>query len=123
MSDTSYTTLQRTLRTIAAAMENACDALADVQAVMKGNALFAAETAGLLDDADGDARYVEMTSAISTLLWGVVIDTRQTRDAAADVGSTAQEAAARHKSKYGPLDELRTTRSTKTPKPGFFDED
>lgn len=117
-----YASLQRKLRLFAAAMDAGCEALAKVQLDMKLKASLASVRAQQLDDADGDEKYVDLTSSVSTMLSGAAVATQRTRAAGEEAARAARHAAAAHRAKYGGLHGIRSSRKTKTPKPGFFEE-
>src|SRR5213595_1647009 len=116
----NYAGLQRKLHSFAQALDAASEALTGIHQRMKTNASLASETAQQLDEAHGDAKYVELTSNVSVLLGGAAVQARRTQTAANETASASREAATAHKQKYGRLDEIRRSRTTKTPKPGFF---
>ncbi|WP_327419658.1 conjugal transfer protein TraB [Streptomyces sp. NBC_01233] len=118
--DNSYAGLQRKLKTFAVALETASEALGKIQKDMRDHASLATATATQLGEAGGDERYVDLTDTVATLLGEAATQTQRTKSAA-DTGAAAARAAAdTHRAKYGALDEIRTSRTTKTPKPGFF---
>jgi myosin-crossreactive antigen len=116
-----YAGLQRKLTAFATALDAAAEALTGIHQRMTTNASLAQETAQQLGEAHGDAKYVELTSNVSVLLGGAAVQARRTQAAAEEAASASREAAAAHKKKYGGLDGIRRSRTTKTPKPGFFD--
>ncbi len=118
--DNSYTGLQRKLKTLAFALEVASESLGKIQKDMKGHASLATATSTQLAEAGGDEKYVDLTDTVATLLGEAATQTQRTKSAA-DTGAAAARAAAdTHRAKYGALDNIRASRTTKTPKPGFF---
>ncbi|MGW3200002.1 conjugal transfer protein TraB [Streptomyces sp. NPDC001118] len=119
--ENDYAGVQRKLRAFAQALDEARETLAGIQRRMKTDAYLAMTTGGELAEADGDPRYVAMTSNVSVQLGGAAVQVRATMNAAESTATRARAAAAVHRAKYGRLDSIRRGRRTKTPKPGFFE--
>ncbi|WP_329564549.1 conjugal transfer protein TraB (plasmid) [Streptomyces uncialis] len=120
-ASSTYEGLQRALRTCAKALDAAAEDLAEVTRRMKAHAGDAEALAQGLEDAGGDARYVEMTSAVAAALGGAARQCLRVQDTARSAATHAQSAAAEHRRRYGGLHEVRTSRRTATPRPGFFE--
>ncbi|MFZ3476092.1 hypothetical protein ACODT4_44685 [Streptomyces sp. 2.9] len=119
-SNNSYAGLQHKMKALALALETASDALSKIRLDMKDHAALATATATELGEADGDGKYVDLTDRVATLLGEAATQVRRTQSAADDGAAAARAVAGAHRAKYGALDEIRTSRTTKTPKPGFF---
>lgn len=85
------------------------------------NANTASAKAVLLEAADGDPRYVEMTGDVATALVGATKAAVGLRDFGGEMAAKAATTARTHQQKYDGLHDVRSRRRTKTPKPGFFD--
>ncbi|PRH77774.1 hypothetical protein C6N75_18490 [Streptomyces solincola] len=123
MSDTTtgnYADLQRVLLHVQAAMDDLSDDMALLRRIMANTAVRVDQVADAIADADVDQQFVGLTQQVAEALGSAVHHTRNLSEAGGE--AAAQTAATRrmHASMYGALDQVRTGRKHKTPKPGFF---
>ncbi|MFF8513237.1 conjugal transfer protein TraB [Streptomyces sp. NPDC015492] len=118
--DNSYKDIQAKLNKLSKALDDKAVELEGLQRRMKANATRAADTAQAIENAELDARFVEMTSAVSTALGGAAVQIRHLNEDAAASAAHSRVLQRSHARLYGRLDEIRSGRSEKTPKPGFL---
>jgi hypothetical protein len=94
--------------------------LEDLQMRMARNASRAEGLAVDIANAQLDPTHVEMTNQVSIALGGAALDVARLVEAAHDVSSRATAARTTHSRLYGALDEVRSGRRERTPKPGFL---
>lgn len=118
--DNRYKALQAKLKKLAAAMDDAALGLEALRRSMQANATRCEGVARDIENAQLDAKFVEMTNTVSVALGGAAIQVRKLDDTARDVADLAHETHQRHSQLYGALDEVRSGRAERTPRPGFF---
>ncbi|MEV7302514.1 conjugal transfer protein TraB [Streptomyces clavifer] len=118
--DNRYKSVQAKLKKLAGAMDGAVDELSALQCGMRANADRAEALAGHIAHAELDTKFVELTSTVSVALGGAAIEVRKLTETARNVAGTAHDAQRTHSQLYGPLDDVRSSRRERTPKPGFF---
>ncbi|WP_185908611.1 conjugal transfer protein TraB, partial [Streptomyces sp. WAC02707] len=87
---------------------------------MQGNATRAEDVAKAIENADLDPKFVDLTYAVSTALGGTAAQLRHLIEDTAEGASHSRVVQRTHARLYGQLDEVRSGRSEKTPKPGFL---
>ncbi|ASY37056.1 conjugal transfer protein TraB [Streptomyces sp. CLI2509] len=118
--DNSYKAVQAKLTKLASAMDDAWNELDGIATHMK---VLAARTDGVATDithAGLDPRFVVATNSVATALDGAH---RSMSDLYCEVEETtdlAHRSQRTHARLYRALDDLRSNRRAKTPKPGFF---
>ncbi|MFG2676906.1 conjugal transfer protein TraB [Streptomyces sp. NPDC048445] len=118
--DNRYKTVQSKLKRLAAALDNATDEMTSLQRRLRANADRAETVAGHIAHAELDRKFIEMTNAVSVALGGSAVEAHRMHEKVQDVAAAAHDARQTHAKKYGPLDEVRSSRKERTPKPAFF---
>ncbi|HBF83003.1 MAG TPA: conjugal transfer protein TraB [Streptomyces sp.] len=119
-SDNRYKSLQLKLKKFAAALDDAADEMSALRRRLRANAERAETLAGHSAHAELDKKFVDLINVVSVALGGAAVEAKQLQEVATDVAAGAHDARRTHAAKYGPLDEVRSSRKEKTPKPGFF---
>ncbi|WP_236654624.1 conjugal transfer protein TraB [Streptacidiphilus anmyonensis] len=119
-ADNRYKAVQHKLKAFAGAMDEATNRLGHLLQGMRNNADRARSLADTIANADLDPVFVEMTSAVSVALGGASVEVRKLLETAQDVTGLAEQTRVGHSKLYAALDEVRTGRKYRTPKPGFF---
>ncbi|MFB7453490.1 conjugal transfer protein TraB [Streptomyces sp. NPDC056194] len=120
--DNSYKATQAKLDRLSKALDDKAAGLEALQRRMKANAKRAADTAQAIEHADLDPRFVELTSAVSTALGGAAVHIQHLTEDAAASAAHSRVLQRSHARLYGRLDEVRSGRQEKTPRPGFLTE-
>ncbi|SEE61394.1 hypothetical protein [Streptomyces sp. TLI_105] len=120
--DNSYKAIQAKLTRLSNALDDKAAELEVLQNRMKANAKKAQDTAQAIEHADLDPRFVELTSAVSTALGGAAVHIQRLTEDTVASASHSRVLQRSHARFYGELDEVRSNRREKTPKPGFFDD-
>ncbi|MYW06035.1 conjugal transfer protein TraB [Streptomyces sp. SID3343] len=118
-----YRELQKNLSTLERSMNRVTG---DIEQLMRRTVATAAEAADLADaieHAGLDGAHVELTRLVEEALRSAAPAVNALDDAAGDVTQGTRTTRAAHQALYGVLDEIRTTRRERTPKPGFFAND
>ncbi|WP_328335807.1 MULTISPECIES: conjugal transfer protein TraB [unclassified Streptomyces] len=118
--DNRFKALQRKLKVLGAAMDSASIELEILQRNMRTNADRAYGTAEAIANAELDKKFIEMTNTVSVALGGAAAEARKLHAAAQDVSALTDETKRTHSRLYGALDDIRSSRKERTPKPGFF---
>ncbi|MFE9912888.1 conjugal transfer protein TraB [Streptomyces clavifer] len=118
--DNRYKSVQLKLKKLAAAMDASSDELGALRRGMRANAERTEALAVDIANAHLDARFVELTNTVAVALGGAAHDVGKLHQSAQDVAASAHEAQRTHSTLYGALDDLRSGRRERTPKPGFF---
>ncbi|MET8787988.1 conjugal transfer protein TraB [Streptomyces sp. NPDC004589] len=119
-SDNRYKAVQAKLNKLAASMDDATAELEALRRSMQANATRCEGIARDIADAELDKRFVELTSHVSVALGGAAIQVRRLHETAGEVADLTHGTRRRHSELYGALDEIRSNRRFRTPKPGFF---
>lgn len=118
--DNRYQAIQAKLTTLSKALDDKATELESLRVRMRANAKKAEDTAQAVEDADLDPMFVELTHAVAVALGSAAVQVRRlTEDATAGAAHT-RLVRRTHARLYGKLDEIRSTRRHRTPKPGFF---
>ncbi|MET8955488.1 conjugal transfer protein TraB [Streptomyces sp. NPDC004533] len=118
--DNRYKAVQHKLKTLASAMDQACGDLLRLQISMQANANRSEELARDIAHAELDPMFVEMQNAVSIALGGAAVEVRRLNEMANEVVGLTEQARATHSRFYQGLDEVRSSRPHKTPRPGFL---
>jgi hypothetical protein len=118
--DNRYKAVQAKLSALGRALD---DAGLDLEALVrstKANAGRANDAARDIATAGLDPRFVELTSSVSVAMGGAAVQVRKLADTAQETADLTHAARGTHSRLYQGLDELRSNRREKTPRPGFF---
>ncbi|MDW4901347.1 conjugal transfer protein TraB [Streptomyces californicus] len=118
--DNRYKAVQAKLRKLGQALDDATLELEGLRRSMQSNASRTEGVARDIENAELDPRFVEMTNLVSVALGGAAIEVRRLHDTAQETRDLTHETARNHARLYGALDDIRSSRREKTPKPGFF---
>ena len=117
----NYRAVQRKLHLFTQAMDAAGNELSVVVRRMYQHSRTVSVTADQLSDAHGDEKYVDLTNLVAQALTEAAAATARTRNAAMEAAEASKAAKDSHHDKYAALDGVRSTRRTRTPKPGFWE--
>ncbi|MFJ5779905.1 conjugal transfer protein TraB [Streptomyces sp. NPDC093094] len=118
--DTRYKAVQHKLKTLANAMDLAGDELETLLRGMRTNADRAETLATAIANAELDPTFVEMTNQVALALGGAGAEVQKLHETAREVSGLAHAAQRTHARLYEALDDIRSGRKERTPKPGFF---
>ncbi|MER6241527.1 conjugal transfer protein TraB [Streptomyces clavifer] len=118
--DNRYKAVQNKLEKLGGAMDDATLELEGLRRSMQANATRAENVAGDIENAGLDGRFVEVTNLVSVALGGAAIEVRRLHGTAQETADLTHETRATHSRLYGALDDIRSNRREKTPRPGFF---
>ncbi|MFB6945558.1 conjugal transfer protein TraB [Streptomyces sp. NPDC060286] len=118
--DNRYKAVQQKLKTLGTAMDMASN---ELETLLRGMRMNAQRSEGLAVDianAELDKKFVEMTNQVSVALGGAAIEVRKLHETAQEVSGLAHDTRRTHARLYEGLDDIRSSRKERTPKPGFF---
>ncbi|MET9402111.1 conjugal transfer protein TraB [Kitasatospora sp. NPDC002965] len=118
--DNRFKAVQHKLKTLGTAMDGAATELEALQRRMRANGDRTLQLAEQIAYAELDEKFVEMTNMVSLALGGAIVEIRALQETAQGVAALAHETRAAHSALYGGLDEVRSGRRERTPKPAFF---
>lgn len=118
--DNRYKAVQNKLKTLGKAMDLATEELEILQRGMRTNAQRAEQLAVDIANAELDRTFVEMTNQVAIALGGAAGEVQNLHATVQEVSGLAHDAHRTHAQLYEALDELRSSRKERTPKPGFF---
>jgi DNA repair ATPase RecN len=118
--DNRYKAVQAKLKTLASALDDAGLELEALVRSVKANAQRAQDVARDIATAGLDAKFVELTSNVSVALGGAAVQVKKLSDTAQETADLTHQTRRTHSKLYGALDDIRSNRREKTPKPGFF---
>lgn len=118
--DNRYAVVQQRLKDLAATMDAISDSLLYSAKRMKQNGEEAASAAAAIARADLDSVFVELTEETSSALATAHKATKKTVRSSQSLAEKAHQAQILHQRMYQPLDQVRSGRRHRTPKPGFF---
>ncbi|MYX48646.1 conjugal transfer protein TraB [Streptomyces sp. SID8385] len=118
--DNRYAAVQQRLKDLAATMDAVSASLLHSAKRMKQNGEEAASTADAIARADLDGAFVELTEETSSALATAHKAMKKTARSSQSLAVKAHQAQTLHQRMYQPLDEVRSGRRHRTPKPGFF---
>ncbi|MYW08583.1 MULTISPECIES: conjugal transfer protein TraB [unclassified Streptomyces] len=119
-SDNRYKAVQNKLSKLGKALDDAGLELESLRRSMQANASHTHDVALDIENGDLDAKFVEMASLVSEALGGAAIEVRRLRNTAQETADLTHGAKRKHASLYGALDDIRSNRRERTPRPGFF---
>jgi DNA repair ATPase RecN len=118
--DNRYKAVQHKLKTLGQAMDLAGNELEALLRGMRGNAQRAEGLAVAIANAELDRKFIEMTNQVALALGGAAVEVRKLHETAQEVSGLVHETRRTHARLYEALDEVRSSRPERTPKPGFF---
>ncbi|MGW4779957.1 conjugal transfer protein TraB [Streptomyces filamentosus] len=121
--DHRYKAVQHKLKTLETAMDGTAGLFEQLLVGMRMNSSYAENLAQAVAAAEVDPAFVEMTNLVSVALGGAGIEVRKLHAAAQEVTSLVHNARRTHARKYEALDDVRSSRRERTPKPGFLTYD
>lgn len=118
--DNRYKAVQAKLDKLGKAMDDATLELDGLRRSMQANAKHTDRVATDIENADLDPKFVGLTANVATALDGAARAVRKLSDTAHETANLTHETRRTHAKLYGALDDIRSNRREKTPKPGFF---
>ncbi|MEU8851982.1 conjugal transfer protein TraB [Streptomyces sp. NPDC048564] len=118
--DNRYKAVQAKLLRLGQAMDDATLDLESLRRSMYANASRTEDVARDIADAGLDVKYVELTNLVAVALGGAAIEVRKLADTAEETADFTHQTRRTHSTLYGALDDIRSNRREKTPRPGFF---
>ncbi|MEU3464775.1 conjugal transfer protein TraB [Streptomyces sp. NPDC006733] len=119
--DNRYKAVQNKLSHLARAMDDSTLELESLQRSMQANAKHTENVARDIENAGLDGKFVEVTNLVTVALGGAAVQVRRLCDTAQETADLTHETKSTHCELYGALDDIRSNRREKTPRPGFFD--
>ncbi|MEU8480371.1 conjugal transfer protein TraB [Streptomyces hygroscopicus] len=118
--DNRYKAVQSKLHKLGKAMDDATLELEGLRRSMQANAKHTDGVATDIENADLDPKFVRLTANVATALIGAAREVRTLSDIAQETADLTHETRRTHSKLYGALDDIRSNRREKTPRPGFF---
>ncbi|WP_030978284.1 conjugal transfer protein TraB [Streptomyces sp. NRRL S-1824] len=118
--DNRYKAVQAKLDRLGKAMDDATLELVSLQRSMRANATRTEDAARDIENAGLDSKFVEVTNLVAVALGGAAVEVRKLHDTAQETADLTHETKRTHSKLYGALDDIRSNRREKTPRPGFF---
>ncbi|GHH55567.1 conjugal transfer protein TraB [Streptomyces candidus] len=118
--DNRYKAVQQKLKALGRAMDLATNELQTLQRDMETNARRSEGLAVDIANAELDRTHIEMTNQVSVALGGAAIEVKKLHETAQEVSGQAHDTRRTHARLYEGLDDIRSSRKERTPKPGFF---
>ncbi|WP_327328724.1 conjugal transfer protein TraB (plasmid) [Streptomyces sp. NBC_01210] len=118
--DNRYKAVQAKLDTLGRALDDAGLGLEELMRSVRRNAKRAADAARDVDNAELEPTFVELTSNVGVALGGAAVQVKKLHDTAQETADLTYETKRTHSKLYGALDDIRSGRRERTPKPGFF---
>ncbi|MEV4872862.1 conjugal transfer protein TraB [Streptomyces syringium] len=118
--DNRYKAVQHKLKTLGTAMDLAGNELEALLRGMRMNADRAEGVAVDIANAELDRKFVEMTNQVSVALGGAAVEVQKLHATAQEVSGLTHDARRTHARLYEGLDDIRSSRKERTPKPGFL---
>ncbi|WP_381805525.1 conjugal transfer protein TraB [Streptomyces niveus] len=119
-ADNRYKAVQAKMRKLAAALDDATLELESLWRSMRANAARTEEVSRDIAHAGLDAKFVDLTSNVAVTLGGASVQLNKLHDTAQETATLTHKTRHTHYKLYGALDNIRSNRRVKTPKPGFF---
>ncbi|MDT6988069.1 conjugal transfer protein TraB [Streptomyces lusitanus] len=119
--DNRYKAVQAKLDKLGKALDDATLDLLALWRSMHENAKHTDGVATDIENADLDPKFVGLTANVATALDGAAREVRKLSDTAQETVDLTHETRRTHATLYGALDDIRSGRREKTPRPGFFD--
>ncbi|WP_236246893.1 conjugal transfer protein TraB [Streptomyces sp. CC210A] len=118
--DNRYKAVQAKLDALGRALDDAGLGLEELVRSVRRNAKRAEDVARDIDNAGLDAKFVELTSNVAVALGGAGVQVKKLADTAQETADLTHQTRRTHARLYGALDDIRSGRREKTPRPGFF---
>ncbi|MFD7532236.1 conjugal transfer protein TraB [Streptomyces sp. NPDC059849] len=118
--DNRYKAVQKKLRKLGKALDVLADDLETLRQDMRANAARTRGTAVDIEHADLDSKFVVMTDRVADALGAAANSVKDLSTTAREVATETYQAKRLHAKLYRSLDDIRSNRSEKTPKAGFF---
>ncbi len=118
--DNRYKSVQHKLKTLGQAMEIAGNELEVLLRGMRKNAQRAGGLAVDIANAELDRKFIEMTNQVAVALGGAAAEVQKLHATAQEVSGQAHDTRRTHARLYEELDDIRSSRPERTPKPGFL---
>ncbi|MGW8065948.1 conjugal transfer protein TraB [Streptomyces ziwulingensis] len=118
--DNRYEAVQAKLDKLGKAMDDATLELEGLRRSMQANAKHTDSVATDIENADLDPKFVSLTANVATALDGAAREAKTLSDTAQETADLTHETRRTHAKLYGALDDIRSNRREKTPRPGFF---
>ncbi|MFC8247577.1 conjugal transfer protein TraB [Streptomyces chartreusis] len=118
--DNTFKAVQQKLKTLGTAMDLAGDDLVTLLRGMRMNAQRAEGLAVDIANAELDGKFIEMTNQVAVALGGAAVEVRKLHETAQETSGLAHDTRRTHARLYEGLDDIRSSRRERTPKPGFF---
>ncbi|MFF1511869.1 conjugal transfer protein TraB [Streptomyces sp. NPDC058326] len=118
--DNRYKAVQAKLDALGRALDDAGLGLEELVRSVRRNAKRAEDVARDIDNAGLDAKFVELTSNVAVALGGAGVQVKKLSDTAQETAELTHQTRRTHARLYGALDDIRSGRREKTPRPGFF---
>lgn len=118
--DNGYKAVQAKLDALGRALDDAGLGLEELVRSIRKNAKRAEDAARDVDNAELDPRFVELTSNVGVALGGAGVQVKKLYETAQETADLTHETRRTHSKLYGALDDIRSNRREKTPRPGFF---
>ncbi|WPO76273.1 conjugal transfer protein TraB [Streptomyces sp. KN37] len=119
-NDNRYKAVQAKLDKLGKAMDDATIELESLRRSMETNAKQTDCLATDIENAGLDPKFVALTHNVATALDGAAREVRGLCDTAHETTDLTHRTRRTHSKLYRALDEIRSNRREKTPKPGFF---
>ncbi|MCP9213303.1 conjugal transfer protein TraB [Streptomyces cucumeris] len=118
--DNRYKAVQAKLDKLGKTMDDATLELEGLRRSMQANARHTDGVATDIENADLDPKFVGLTANVASALGGAAREVRTLSDTAQETADLTHDARRTHSTLYGALDDIRSNRREKTPRPGFF---
>ncbi|WP_420082587.1 conjugal transfer protein TraB (plasmid) [Streptomyces sp. JL4002] len=118
--DNRYKAVQAKLDKLGKAMDDATLELEGLQRSMQANADHTDDVDLAIENAGLDPKFLSLTANVAAALVGAAREVRYLSDTAQETADLTHEARRTHSKLYGALDDIRSNRREKTPRPGFF---
>ncbi|MFE4279715.1 conjugal transfer protein TraB [Streptomyces goshikiensis] len=118
--DNRYKAVQAKLDALGRALDDAGLGLEELVRSVRRNAKRAEDAARDVDNAELDPKFVELTSNVGVALGGAGVQVKKLYETAQETADLTHETKRTHSKLYGALDDIRSNRREKTPRPGFF---
>ncbi|MFF4137978.1 conjugal transfer protein TraB [Streptomyces mirabilis] len=112
--------MQQKLKVLGQAMDLASNELEALLRGMRTNAQRSESLAVDIANAELDRKFIEMTNQVSVALGGAAVEVQKLHATAEEVSGLAHDTRRTHARLYEGLDDIRSSRRERTPRPGFF---
>ncbi|MCL3998171.1 conjugal transfer protein TraB [Streptomyces lavenduligriseus] len=118
--DNRYKAVQAKLDKLGKAMDDATVELQGLRRSMQNNADHTDGVSTDITNAELDPKFVTLTDLVATALAGAAREVHTLAQSAQETVDLTYKTRRAHARLYGALDDVRSNRREKTPKPGFF---